>query len=145
MSPEVRSTSGFSLIELAIVLVVISLMLAITIPAYRSFSGDQQLHGAAQAVGGQVQLARVRAMSTGLTQTVNFNTSTTPPSVYVLDSSHERKWTLPKGIQFASGGASSFTLTSDGRASSSQYIVVQNAKGVRDTVSVETSGLVLAR
>ena len=140
-----KKSTGFTLIELMIVLGVISLMLAISITAYHSFSGDQQLHGAAQAVGAQVQLARMRAMSTGITQTVNFNTTTTPPSVYVLDSSHARSWTLPKGITFATGGASSFTLTSDGRASASQYIVIQNAKGLRDPVSVETSGLVLAR
>jgi prepilin-type N-terminal cleavage/methylation domain-containing protein len=136
---------GFSLIELAIVVTIIGLMLLVSIPAYHALSQDQQLHGAAQSVVGQVQLARVSAMSTGRTQNVNFNTGVTPPTITIFDTVDHRSWTLPRGISFASGGANSFTVTRDGRASSSQYIVLQNNKGNRDTVSVQTSGYVIAR
>ena len=140
-----RGSAGFSLIELAIVLVVLGITLSIGIPSYHAFSQDQQLHGAAEAILGQVQLARIRAMATGTTQSVTFNTAATPPTITTLDATHTRTWTLPKGISFATGGATNFTMTNDGRSSSSQFIVLQNGKGLRDTVSVETSGLVLAR
>jgi hypothetical protein len=84
-------------------------------------------------------------MATGRTQTLNFNTTVTPPTMTVYDAVDHRSWTLPKGISFVSGTANSFTMTRDGRASTSQYIVLQNSKGNRDTVSVQTSGLALAR
>lgn len=134
---------GFQLIELMMVVLVIGLMLLVGIPAYRSMSQDQQLHGAAISVAGQVQRARVSAISTGRTQTINFDTSTNPPSVYTLDAVQSQSWTLPRGINFIT--SPSFTIGSDGRASASQYIVLQNERGYRDTISVETSGLVLAR
>ena len=136
---------GFSLIELMIVITIIGLMLLITIPTYHALSQDQQLRGAAGSIVGQVQLARVSAMATGRTQTLNFDTSTSPPSMTVFDAVNHHSWTLPKGISFVSGTANSFTMTRDGRASTSQFIVLQNRNGRRDTVSVQTSGLALAR
>jgi len=138
-----RSESGFSLIELAIVVTVIGLMLAMGIPAYKTLSQTQNLVGAAQNVAGQITLARARAIATGLTQTINFDSSTNPPRIVVLGGTGSRTWKVPKGITFAS--ASSFTVTSDGRASTSQYIVLQNRQAIRDTVSVLTSGMVLVR
>ena len=135
--------SGFSLIELAIVLTVIGLMLAMGIPAFQTLSQSQSLRGASLNVAGQITLARTRAMATGVSQTVNFDGSTTPARVVVLSGTASRTWALPKGITFAS--ANSFNMTSDGRASTSQYIVLQNRRAIRDTVSVQTSGLVLVR
>ena len=145
MHPRRDSNSGFSLIELAIVLTVIGLLLTFGLPAYQSMSQDQQLRGTSQALAGQITLTRVRAMSTGNTQTVNFDASTTPHRIVVLSGTSSRVWNLPKAITFVSGNANSFNMTSDGRASSSQYVVLTNRKGLRDTVSIQMSGLVLIR
>ncbi len=136
---------GFSLVEMAMVVLVLGLVLAIGVGGFHSLSSDQSLIGAAQGIAGQVQLARARAMSTGTTQTVNFGTSTTPAKVFVIGTGGTRSWSLPRNVHFATGGASSFNMTSDGRASTSTYIVLLNDKGVRDTISVETSGLVIVR
>ncbi len=140
-----RGDEGFTLIELAITMVVIGLMLAFGLASYHSFSQDQQLHGSVEAVVSNVQLARTRAISTGAAQSVSFDSTVTPAVVRSADATHAFSWPLPKGVQFVNGAADTFTLTSDGRASHSRYIVLQNVKGRRDTVSVETSGLVLAR
>jgi prepilin-type N-terminal cleavage/methylation domain-containing protein len=145
LNVDPRASQGFSLIELMVVLVVFGLLLSIGIPAYHEMSQDQQLHATAETVGREVQLARMRAMSTGNTQTINFDTLSTRHSVFIVDAQKSTKWTLPRGIKFASGGAPSFTLTNDGRASSSQYLVLKNLQARFDTVSVESSGLVLAR
>jgi prepilin-type N-terminal cleavage/methylation domain-containing protein len=145
MNRRSDSSPGFSLIELAIVLTVIGLLLSFGIPAYKSLSGDQQLRGASESIAGQITLTRVRAMATGSTQTINFDTSTNPPRIVVLSGTSSRTWTLPRGITFVSGNANSFNMTSDGRASTSQYVVVANRKGRQDTVSVQVSGLVLVR
>jgi prepilin-type N-terminal cleavage/methylation domain-containing protein len=145
MPRRVTGTEGFTLVELAIVLVVIGIVLAMGVPGFRSLSADQQLHGAAQGVAGQVTLARARAMSTGTTQTINFDAVSVPPRVFIIGAGGSRSWMLPREVSFATGGSSSFDLTSDGRASASRYIVLQNSKGIRDTISVQSSGLVLAR
>ncbi len=140
-----RGDEGFTLIELAITMVVIGLMLAFGLASYHSFSQDQQLRGSVEAVVGNLQLARVRAMSTGSAESVSFDSTVTPAVMRSADATNSLSWPLPKGVQFVSPAADTFTLTSDGRASHSRYIVLQNPKGQRDTVSVETSGLVLAR
>ncbi len=140
-----RGDEGFTLIELAITMVVIGLMLAVGLASYHTFSQDQQLRGSVEAVVGNVQLARVRAISTGTAQSVSFDSTVTPAVVRSADATHAFSWPLPKGVQFVNGAADTFTLTSDGRASHSRYIVLRNSKGRQDTVSVETSGLVLAR
>jgi prepilin-type N-terminal cleavage/methylation domain-containing protein len=145
VSAECRSEAGFSLVELAIVMVVISIVLTMGIAAYPSLSQSQQLKGAAEAVGRQVQLSRARAMATGATQTLTFDKGTTPHSVLAQDAGGSRRWKLPRGISFATGSPATVTLTRDGRASSSQYIVVQNLRGSLDTVSVQISGLVIVR
>lgn len=145
MSSGVRGAQGFSLVELAIVLVVISIVLAFGVGPYASLSQSQQGRGTAEAIGQQVLLARSRAMATGRTQTVNFDAATTPNRVLILDGATSRRWNLPRGIVFASGSATTLALSGDGRASSSQYIVVRNLRGGIDTVSVQTSGLVIVR
>ena len=134
---------GFSLVELSTVLVVIGLVLAFTIPGYLRFSQDQQLRGTTQSLVAQIQLTRARAMATGTTQTVNFDNATTPHRIVVLGSGASRTWSLPKGITFVQGNTASFDLTSDGRASGSRTIVIQNQQGRRDTLSVQMSGLTL--
>jgi prepilin-type N-terminal cleavage/methylation domain-containing protein len=145
MSPRVRGADGFSLVELAIVLVVLSIVLAFSVGSYASLSQSQQARGTAEAIGQQVLLARSRAMATGRTQTINLDAGTTPNRVVVVDGASSRRWNLPRGIVFANGSATTFDLTCDGRASSSPYIVVRNLRGGVDTVSVQTSGLVIVR
>ena len=84
----------------------------------------------------------IRAYAGSQTQ-VNFDSGTNPPRIVVLSGTASRTWSLPKGITFSN--ANSFAMTSDGRASTSQYIVLQNRKAIKDTVSALTSGLVLIR
>jgi len=145
MHPRSDVNAGFSLIELAIVLTVVGLLLGFGVPAYKSMSQDQQLRATSESLAGQITFTRLRAMSTGNTQTINFDNSTTPQRLVVLSGSAYRTWNLPRGITFVNGNAASFNMTSDGRASTSQYVVLANNKGRRDTISVQVSGLVLVR
>ncbi len=143
-SPAARQ-DGFSLIELAMVVLVMGLLLAIGIPAYHAISRDQQVGGAAQTVAFQLQLGRMRAQATGVTQTVTFDKSSSPPIVGIEGGTSSSRWTLPKGVTFATGSADTFQYFADGRASSSQYVILQTSAGLVDTVSVQSSGLVLVR
>jgi hypothetical protein len=77
---------------------------------------------------------------------VNLDAASTPQRIVLLGSSGgPRIWQLPPEVHYATGSATTFNMTADGRASSSAYIVLQNSSGRRDTVSVESSGLVIAQ
>jgi hypothetical protein len=56
-------------------------------------------------------------------------------------------WRLPQGITYAwsAGTDSAYAFQTDGRCDRAGLIVLQNARGARDTVSVQISGLVLTR
>lgn len=136
---------GFTLVEMAIVVLILGLTIAITIGGFHSISADQQLKDSARSMVSQVTLARMRAMATGTTQTVNLDSGSSPQQVVIVGAGGSRKWQLPRDVHYATGSATTFNMTADGRASASAYIVLQNSKGMRDTVSVESSGLVIAQ
>lgn len=54
--------SGFTLIELIITILVMSILLGIAVPSYMSFKEDNALLGAAQAVYSDMQFARSEAI-----------------------------------------------------------------------------------
>ena len=138
---------GFSLIELVIVLVVFGVLAAFGVPAFQSFRTSVALKGSAQNIAGRIQLARVRAMATGAPTTLHFALDSIGAGDYHVHDggavgSH---WDLPAHISYAPGSSHGFTLTRDGRASTSAYVILQDGTGHRDTVSVELSGLVQVR
>jgi len=55
------------------------------------------------------------------------------------------KWRLPTGITYYSMTVSTVTMQKDGRASTSNTVVLRDQRGNRDTVSVQLSGLVLTK
>jgi prepilin-type N-terminal cleavage/methylation domain-containing protein len=60
---SLRNQKGFSLIELAIVLVVAGIVLAITTPSINRFLIHARLHDAASRVTGEMRLARQKAVT----------------------------------------------------------------------------------
>ena len=53
---------------------------------------------------------------------------------------------LPTGVSYYSSGIgfySEYRMTPEGRCKDSGMVIVQNSRGLRDTVSVELSGLIL--
>ncbi len=135
---------GFSLIEMMIVVLVLGISVAIGVPAYTSISRSYQVKGAAENIGGQVKLMRSKAMATGRSLTMHFVLDSTSAGDYhVHDNGRIVKWDLPRGVTYASGSSTGFTIMRDGRISTSSYVIVRDERGNRDTVSVQLSGLVL--
>ncbi|MFI5183968.1 MAG: Tfp pilus assembly protein FimT/FimU [Vicinamibacteria bacterium] len=62
-----RADAGFSLVELLAVVGIISLMLAISIPAISSYIKNYRIRGAASQVMGEFQTARARAIKRNAT------------------------------------------------------------------------------
>lgn len=134
------------MVELAIVMLVMGMLIAFAVPAVTGYRSSHMVRIASENIAGQLRLAREKAVSTGTTQTLRFMAGYQGSDYHVWDGAAAYpKWTLPAGITYlwATGTQDSFRLTQDGRSLDSGMIVVQDARGVRDTVSVQRSGLIL--
>jgi prepilin-type N-terminal cleavage/methylation domain-containing protein len=138
---------GFTLVEFAIVLVLIGIMFAMGIPAYRSYAQTFELRGTVQAIATQMRLARERAIGSGIDQTCSFYNDPTGLDSYrvIPGGTGTAIWTLPRDLTFthAAGSTASVMFLKDGRAQASAQITLANRRGLADTVSVMTSGLVV--
>lgn len=135
---------GFSLIELMIVVLCFGLLVAFSVPGYLRWSQTMQLRGASENLVETLQLQRTRAMATGQTITLNFNT-TAPQGWTVLGGGQAYRKRLPKGVHYVSAAPATINLTRDGRVNNSALVVFRNQRGALDTVSVLASGLALIR
>lgn len=138
---------GFTLIELAIVLVVLGIIFAFSIPAYTNLTQSDKLHGAVENVAAQLRLAREKAIATGVDQPMRFQANTTNSDYRIILANGQvpARWKLPKDITYFSMTTANVTMQKDGRASVSNTIVLRDPRGNKDTVSVQLSGLVLTK
>jgi type IV fimbrial biogenesis protein FimT len=143
---------GFTLVELAVTVLVLGLLLAFSIPAFNSVSASYQLKGATQNIAAQLRLAREKAIATGTDQPMHFTYNWAGCGgcdyhVHYPGGKIGAKFDLPGGVTYYSMtvGVLGPTMKKDGRASASGNIILRNRSGTRDTVSVQMSGLVLAK
>jgi len=144
---------GFTLIETAVVCVLLGIILAMSIPSFRSYRQSQLLEDGSQQVLGQLRLARQKAIGLQHEQRLTFSTGSNNFQVLdVVTNQTFGPFTFPKDItldraDLVEGGVTGNAISaySDGRFSGSGEMVLKNPKGVRDTVSVQVSGLALIR
>ena len=142
-----HAARGFSLIEMCIALVILGMLFAFSIPAVNSFNASYKRRGAAEDIAGQLRLAREKAIATSSTQTLRF-TPISGADYYVWNgATGNPSWKLPNGITYYTGTGTyaEYRMSKDGRSLDSGMIVVQDTRGIRDTVSVQLSGLVLVQ
>lgn len=146
---EPARNRGFSMIELTFVILILGLAFAASIPAYNTFRKTHDLKGATQNVASQLRLMREKAIATGIPQEIHFtyNYVACGGCDYHIHNSGviEAKWELPNGVSYYYGTGTQwqFRMTKAGRSLDSGMIVLQNDRGLRDTVLVQASGLVL--
>ena len=131
-----------------VVIVVMGLGLAISVPAYRNYRESTSLKNATENIAGQLRLAREKAVSTGSQETIHFSPGYAGADYHIHNNGViGAKWKLPQGIQyyFGSGTWWMYRMTNDGRCADSGLIILQDSRGRRDTVSVQISGLVLTQ
>ena len=142
---------GFTLVELAVTLVVIGLLLAFSIPAFQSVSDSYQLKGATMNIASQLRMAREKAIATGVDQPMHFTMDWAGCNGCDYHIHYATAvgaaFDLPKGICYYSVNVNPYppTMLRDGRCTASGVIILRNQAGARDTVSVQLSGMVLAK
>lgn len=141
-----QGSRGFTLIEMAVVLVIIGIVMAIGIPSFLSYRRDHELKSASQNLAAQLRSARATAMVTGRVQRFHLYDNFGGFDYHIHDNNGPLKsgWNLPQGVGYAWGGSLiGIDFKPDGRASTALDIVLVRDDGVRDTVSVDLSGMVV--
>src|SRR5690348_12406142 len=82
-SPLVTS-SGFTLVEIAVTILILGLLFAIAAPSVQQLSGSYHLKAVGENLAGQLRLARERAIATGKNQHFHFS-SFSGSDYYIYD------------------------------------------------------------
>jgi len=145
-----RSARGFTLVEMLIVILLMGMMLAFAVPALRRLGNSQGLKGTKENIISQLQLARARAISTGVEQKMHFYPGTYGYDYHLHGSSGAAAgWMFPKGVTYENSASVSINMQPNGSVTFDPYntntIYLKNVQGVRDTVVVMSSGLVVSQ
>jgi type II secretion system protein H len=111
-------SKGFSLIELLVVLILLSLSLALVAPSLSRFSRTVELRGAAQKISGILRNCRSESVNKGKVYQVILNSQSREVTVHTKEPSGEkdekkeastpqRTYLLPEGIQMKEDPTSS--------------------------------------
>jgi len=146
--------TGFSMIELLVVVGIIGIVMAAGLPAMQKHTGTAKLKQATDEVSGSMKLARQRAVATSGNVVVQFEPDNS--RLYLFDDLNGNgvreegetmsgPFDMPKGVDLATVGFADERVTFGprGAASESQSVVLRNASANAQTVSVTAAtGLV---
>ena len=146
-----RSQRGFTLVEMLGVIMILGLIVAFSVPPLMKLRKTHELKGARDNIISQIQMARARAISTGVDQPIHFYTGTYGYDYHLhvpgMPTSSLPGWRLPTGVtyQWPMGSDMNVTMKKNGRADAALIIPIRNAAGAADTVTVLSSGLVISQ
>jgi len=129
MTCKKRSERGFTVMELMVVVGLMAIISAIAMPSFISWLPSYRLSAGARQVAGDLQLARMKAISQNTTYRLNFISGTQyrleKDAGFTLESG---PFTLPTGITASPTGATS-EFQSRGTASATDDITLTNDGG----------------
>lgn len=134
---------------MASVLLILGLIFVFAMPSFARFRRTYEFKGARDNIIAQVQMARAKAIASGIDQPIHFYAGSFgfDGHLHPAGATTFTGWKLPPGVvyQWPSGSPMAVTMLRDGRANSSLVIPIANAHGLCDTVQVLASGLVLVQ
>jgi len=107
----VKKNSGFTLIELMVVIVVIGILVAIGVPNFMSWLPKYRLKSAVRDLYSNMQLAKMTAVKSNQNCTVTYSTD---PDQYVLGGALSKTVVLEdygSGVNFNGPGNETFAVT----------------------------------
>ena len=105
--------NGFTLLDFLVVLIIISMVIAMSIPAFSSYIRGTRLRTAAREISTAIMSARTQAITLREYRTVFFDT--TKGDFGIVGG--EEGWSLPPGVKFDAFPAGGITLTPLGKVS----------------------------
>jgi prepilin-type N-terminal cleavage/methylation domain-containing protein len=137
--------SGFSLLEISVVLVIVAIIVAIATPGYRQWQARSELKAAATEISSTMALSRMAAMNRNQRVTVTVNVVSgrvqlgtggviAPATMgqYVTAVNPD-----PSTVQFSSLG-----IRAGGPAGANQLVTLTNSQGLTYSVAVTPQGKV---
>jgi prepilin-type N-terminal cleavage/methylation domain-containing protein len=150
-----RKYSGFSLLEVMVVMAIIFIIASISMPPFLRWRTDAQLRGAASNLRGDLELAKLRAVRENSFVAVLFNANdyiifvdngaSAGDWVEDADEIQIRNGQLPEGVYIVIPTALADDRTRfDGRgtAENSGTIIIQNIRGKQKQIRINRLGLI---
>ena len=140
----IKANSGFTLVELMVVIAIIAVSLIIAIPTYHfSIKPTAELNGAARQLFSDIQLARLQAVSKHVRHGLDFD-STADDYIVFQDTNGDYEYdageTIVKRVKFSAGlGYSSVSL--DAGYGGGDGVTFDTGSGIVNSFSFSTRGL----
>ena len=156
-----RKNAGFTLVELLMVIGIMGVIAAVTIPGYLAFIPNYRLRAAAEELQGDIQFAKIRAIKLGVVVSIRVNTATDTYTMFVdngagantgngaLDGDEGapiKAVTMPTGIDISAVTFANNAVQFNSRGLTHNWndgqVSLQNTKGRTAIVSVDQAGSV---
>lgn len=147
-----KRKSGFTLIEIAVVIGILGILLGIGIPVFRNSMANRQLDASAEELAASLRYTQQIARAEG-SATLDF---TRPPSglaafrgYSIVDSAGniKRQSTIPSSVNLSSGPGNAITFNANGTTNAGGDITLSSIVTTRSKVVniVQATGLITVR
>lgn len=142
-----RNSGGFQLVELLVVVALITILVAISVPSVVGQLGHLRLSRSTRDMATELNAARLRAIA----QNTKYRVSFTVPDSYLLErwekatgtweneATHPAR-TVEAGISIISPGANFITEFSPNGTATPNSICINNSAGTNDRMKITVSG-----
>lgn len=103
-----KNVSGFTMMEVMVVVCMIGILAAIAIPGFSAWAPDYRLKGAARDLYSNLQRAKMGAIRNNAEWRVYFDNSVSPGRYFLLSDDNGDGWDTPQGV---SGGNDVIEMT----------------------------------